>query len=288
MQISNFFRALAVSVLSVSLLSAQTLIDLRMQSKNVDFSRAQTVIPFPTGTALPATCTPGEMYFKSDAPTGSNLYGCSAPNTWTLQASGTSTSSPEAATPKEFTATLDSTSNTLTITCPAGQCNVQTGDVVVSYSGLRANYKPGSGSYTAFIYLENRTLKYGYPFGSMLTCTAVCAPGVTEFPLNAIQLYTATVVNGVFQANSVVDRRSSIRTPKKVVQGSNIVLAETADTITVSGVSLLRNQPAGIRPTCSDATRGVFWHTNGAGGQKDNVEVCAKDASDVFAWRTLY
>ena len=44
--------------------------------------------PMKTGTVLPATCTTGDMFFKSDAPAGSNLYGCASANTWSQQAGG--------------------------------------------------------------------------------------------------------------------------------------------------------------------------------------------------------
>lgn len=41
------------------------------------------------GTSLPATCTVGtDLYFKTDAIAGQNLYGCTATDTWTLQSSG--------------------------------------------------------------------------------------------------------------------------------------------------------------------------------------------------------
>jgi hypothetical protein len=63
----------------------QTLVDLRTQSKSVDFSAANTTRPFKTGTPLPATCGVGEMFYKSDAPPGANLYGCTSLNNWTLQ-----------------------------------------------------------------------------------------------------------------------------------------------------------------------------------------------------------
>lgn len=49
-----------------------------------------------------------------------------------------------------------------------------------------------------------------------------------------------------------------------------------------------RSSPFGSKPACDSAARGTYWHTFGAAGVKDTVEVCAKDASDVYAWRTLY
>lgn len=68
--------------------SAQTLVDLRTQSKSVDFSSANTTKPFKAGTALPATCGVGEAFFQTNAPAGLNLYGCTALNSWTLLSAG--------------------------------------------------------------------------------------------------------------------------------------------------------------------------------------------------------
>lgn len=54
----------------------------------IDLSGKTWVKPFKTGTSLPATCSVGDMYFKSDASAGVNLYGCTSTNTWTLQGDG--------------------------------------------------------------------------------------------------------------------------------------------------------------------------------------------------------
>ncbi len=37
------------------------------------------------GTTLPATCTVGQVFFKTDATAGQNFYGCSSTDTWTVQ-----------------------------------------------------------------------------------------------------------------------------------------------------------------------------------------------------------
>ncbi len=52
----------------------------------VDSTAAARTAPSKTGTSLPATCTVGDQYFKSDATAGQNIYGCTATNTWTAQA----------------------------------------------------------------------------------------------------------------------------------------------------------------------------------------------------------
>src|SRR5664279_2930995 len=66
-------------------LTAQTQIDLRTQAKHIDFTAAASTRPLQTGTVLPATCVPGDMFFKTDAPAGGNVYGCTAPNAWSAQ-----------------------------------------------------------------------------------------------------------------------------------------------------------------------------------------------------------
>lgn len=45
---------------------------------------------------------------------------------------------------------------------------------------------------------------------------------------------------------------------------------------------------SGTQPTCSVTTRFLFWTVAGGSGVKDSVQVCAKDASNVYAWRTIY
>lgn len=42
------------------------------------------------------------------------------------------------------------------------------------------------------------------------------------------------------------------------------------------------------KPTCDSSTRGRIYHFLGGTGVKDTVEVCAKDATDTYAWRVLY
>lgn len=51
------------------------------------------------------------------------------------------------------------------------------------------------------------------------------------------------------------------------------------------GVKILSEES---RPSCNVSQRGTFWFTQGASGVKDSAEVCAKDASNNYAWRTLY
>src|ERR1700683_3895934 len=81
---SNCCRLPLMLLGCLPMLLAQTQVDLRTQSKSIDFSAATSTKPFQTGTVLPASCAMGATFFNSAAPAGHNLYGCTAANTWTL------------------------------------------------------------------------------------------------------------------------------------------------------------------------------------------------------------
>lgn len=56
----------------------------------VDFSGGAHTLPAKAGAGAgkPASCAVGEQYFATDATAGQNLFGCTAPNTWTLETGG--------------------------------------------------------------------------------------------------------------------------------------------------------------------------------------------------------
>ncbi len=85
---NRIFKTLAVLFLvawASSLARGQTAIDLKTQSKSVDFTGAAYTKPFKSGSALPATCSTGEAFLNTGAPAGQNFYTCTSPNTWTIQ-----------------------------------------------------------------------------------------------------------------------------------------------------------------------------------------------------------
>lgn len=65
---------------------------------------------------------------------------------------------------------------------------------------------------------------------------------------------------------------------------------DTSGTLTsyVTPAGALAIKPSGAQPACSASTRFLFWSTPGGAGVKDSVQVCAKDATDTYAWRTIY
>src|SRR5260370_27910128 len=80
-------RSLLVAFYAATLYG-QTQVDLRTQSKSVDFSGANATKPFKSGTAFPSVCAVSEIFYKADAPAGSNLYACTSLNAWTLETGG--------------------------------------------------------------------------------------------------------------------------------------------------------------------------------------------------------
>lgn len=50
-----------------------------------DATGAASTAAMKTGTSLPGTCIVGDLYFKSDATAGQNIYECQTTNTWTQQ-----------------------------------------------------------------------------------------------------------------------------------------------------------------------------------------------------------
>jgi hypothetical protein len=68
----------------------QTLVDLRTQSKSVDFSGAVSTKPMQTGSSLPSTCAIGQFFFLTTAAAGSNVYACNPANTWSVEGNGLS------------------------------------------------------------------------------------------------------------------------------------------------------------------------------------------------------
>jgi len=79
----------ALVAVVVSYAAAQTQVDLRTQSKSVDFSAASSTKPMQTGTSLPATCSVGALFLNTSAPAGQNVYACTAVNTWSVQGGAT-------------------------------------------------------------------------------------------------------------------------------------------------------------------------------------------------------
>src|SRR3954452_5116649 len=83
----NKWRTILLLSWPVAFGIAQTRVELSTQS-NADFSRANATKPAKVGTTLPVTCSTGEVFFKSDAAAGQNLFLCASTNIFTQLISG--------------------------------------------------------------------------------------------------------------------------------------------------------------------------------------------------------
>jgi hypothetical protein len=71
----------------------QTLVDLRTQSKSVDFSAAGSTKPMQTGSSDALHLRGRTVLLPDDGAAGSNVYACNPANTWTVEGNSLSVNS---------------------------------------------------------------------------------------------------------------------------------------------------------------------------------------------------
>ena len=70
----------------------------------------------------------------------------------------------------------------------------------------------------------------------------------------------------------------------EAILGGSVILAGGTGSLG-GGVIINTN---GTQPPCDSSIRGMLWFIQGAPNIKDSFEICAKDASNSYTWRTLY
>ena len=240
-----------------------TQLDLRMQSRDVDFSGSSATKPFKSGTGLPTSCDQGEMYYRMDATAGMNVYGCTASNSWTLEQGP-----PAASMASQLGDFVVTATSATTLAIGAGcststPCTVRFGAQVYSFgSGATATISAGSG--LAIIYLSSAgLLTVGHNVTASCGGGCVTQSGVTAFPADAIPLFTWSATNGSWDANGGVDQRAFLSS-KSVTAGGGIASTE------ISGKTLLSADTSviGLR-TAAPGTSGAActmgsWATDGS------------------------
>jgi hypothetical protein len=270
--------------------NAQTQVDLRTQSKAVDFQSAVSTRPLKTGAVLPAACSVGEMFFLTVAAAGQNLYGCAGTNTWTLQSGsgGGAMTIQNAGIPVGARSIMDLTTGAgiLMAISDTGQAiTVQTsadGSVVQTLAGAQAG---------GAVYCVSAS-------GSGSSYSCGLAPVLTSYT-TGMELQWRPDVNGTGGATTLnIDTLGAV--PVKLSDGSHDpaagdLVAGNLYTLWFDGSAfrwMEHAQISGIfgqtQPSCTVQTGGRLWFTVGGTGVKDSLEVCAKDAAAVYAWRGLY
>lgn len=272
-------RSLVGLLAATVLVLGQTQVDLRTQSKDVDFSGASAVKPFPVGTTLPVLCNTGNMFFKIDATAGTNVYGCVSGNTWASEGGGAS-----GQLVVQNAATVLTIGPACTVLSP---CHARVGSVVYTYlSAATVTVTAGSGTVYLYVDRSGNLVAGESGTGSPSLQCSVCqlAVSITQFPVDAVPLAVWTATNGTWMSGS--DNLALLSEGPSLSAGANVTLTQTGNSVTIA--ARLATLPSGPQPACAAATGGTMWYTPGGTGIKDNVQVCAKDAADAYAWRTIY
>jgi hypothetical protein len=82
-------KPIAYQVLLITALiqatTGQTRVDVSRQTKNIDFGAASSTKPAKSGVTLPVNCSQAEVFLKTNAPDGANIYVCTEDNRWVPQ-----------------------------------------------------------------------------------------------------------------------------------------------------------------------------------------------------------
>jgi len=273
--------------------AAQTQIDLRTQSKNVNFQAAPYTSPLESGSSLPSTCNPAQLFFLTSAAAGANVYGCVAVNMWAAQGGGSSGGGSGALT-IDNNGTPAGTRSIANFVPGSGIVNV------ISDTGTMINIQQtiDSAVVTTRAGLQaGQTLLCASSSGSASTYTCRMTPTLTAYQSGMVLNWTPDVNGAGGPTTLNVDTLGghAIKLSDGVTDpASGDVIGGRLYTMWFDGSNFRLVVPPGIsggssgQPACNSGTRGRMWTTFGGSGVKDQVAVCAKDASDNYAWRTLY
>ena len=208
-------------LLAAALGFAQTQVDLRTQSKSVDFSGATSTRPVQTGTTLPAVCQTGQLFFKSDAPAGQNIYACTAPNVWTLEAGGSGGSGLTNCQVQRTQATVLTIFPAAALATPCIFGRGTTSALITSPATVTAS------AGTSLLYISvgvGGTIQVGVGNGTVV-CAGCTASNATNFPADAKPVWTWTLTNGTFDSTGGTDVRALLAYKPSPVGGRGISIA---------------------------------------------------------------
>jgi hypothetical protein len=269
----------------------QTQVELRTQTRNVDFTAASFTRPIKTGTSLPGTCSVGDMFFQTSAPSGANVYGCVNMNTWALQSGG---GSGGGALAIESSGTLVGTRSAANFIGGAGLLNTisDTGSQINIQQSVDTGVIPSkAAAQSGGMWL------CGSAGGSSSAYTCAMSPTLQTYTAGMILNWKPDVNGAGGPATLNVDTLGAI--PVKQADGATDpttadIAAGRLYSLWYDGAAFRLMVPAvnvattGTQPACSVTQRGRIWQVLGAAGVKDAVSVCAKDAANAYAWRSIY
>jgi hypothetical protein len=116
-----------------------------------------------------------------------------------------------------------------------------------------------------------------FPRISLSSRGAKLCPGLSTDPCFVSDASNVTTTGGV-AANSIT------------ITSGNGIAASSSNQIqfTPWTSNVVKFNTTGAKPTCDSTKRNGVYFVQGGAGVKDTFEVCAKDATDAYAWRVLY
>lgn len=262
------------------ILNAQTQIDLRAQAK-------PSTAPIKSGTAFPSKCLSGDLFVKTDAPSSANLFACVAPNTWVVQ-TGTGAVS------------VLTMANGVTVGSRPVQNFISGPGLVRVLSDTGARIDIQDMADTAILLTRSNAqtgadvlcLPAGRS-GTAYTCSLPVA--LSSYPSGMVLRWIPDAGVNPGGATLAVDGLTPV--PLKLPDGvsdlrpGDVTAGRMAELWFDGTVFRLLVPPAageGSIPVCNSSLRGRLWYTQGNSGVKDQFAVCAKDASEQYAWRSIY
>jgi hypothetical protein len=171
----------------------------------------------------------------------------------------------------------------------AGKIGVGMIQVIMQFSGTNSS---GGGGFIAYHNnasgaLPNAGDRLGYfLFGSYDGAATRNAAGISAKAEGAWVSGSSTPAYFAFETTPSGSITRSERMRVTAVGNVGIGTTSPGQKVEVNG-GIRINTIVG-KPTCDSSARGTFWFTQGAADAKDTAEVCAKDAANVYDWRTLY
>jgi len=242
-------------LLVAAICPAQTLVDLKTQSKNVDFTHAASTRPIKAGTVLPAACSLGDLYFRTDAAPGANLFACTAANVWTVQSGAVSISELTDLTAVRTTPTVLSIGGSC---IPAMPCNVRFGSVTHSITTpATVSVSGGTGLIRVFI-ASGGALTVGHNVTASCDAGCVAQSGVTDFPADSLPLWSWPVAGGTLDSAGGSDLRAFL-SAKKILPGAGLRSMESGGTTTVAVDEAAVSLRVAVPATNADACATGVW-----------------------------
>lgn len=89
-------------------------------------------------------------------------------------------------------------------------------------------------------------------------------------------------LKAAYYGRSLIDQPRDTDYALELTNGKGLLVTGKTDQLQLAKAA------GGAKPTCDSAARGSIWYEPGGAGVLDTLEICRKDAANVYAWVTLF